>query len=263
MANVYPGSPAAAKRFSRPEVPFLSPPWGHQPQILDTFLGRTEAAWEYVYVFVYYLFIYLCMYIYIYMGLGKHYQPQGGKGEDLIEGQYMEACKDESIGMNIQGHYQPQGGRGKISYGGIYIYVCMYDIYIYIYDIYIYTYNIYIYIFIYIYDVYIYNIRMASILFDLSLFDLLNFCRIPFQPNIRSSSLQLRVHLVVCQGFSYSDSSKALTKTTSNLVDWGLSLNFIPSSIWKIKNKATNQVLDKSQDSVLQFQHGGQWSLGW
>jgi len=36
-----------------------------------------------------------------------------GEGEDLIWGQHMEACKDEGIGMNIQGHYQPQGGKGE------------------------------------------------------------------------------------------------------------------------------------------------------
>ena len=71
----------------------------------------------------------MCVCIYIYTGSGGHYQPQRGKGEDLIEGQYMEACKDEDIGMNIQGHYQPQGERGKISYGGIYIYMII-NIYI-------------------------------------------------------------------------------------------------------------------------------------
>ena len=54
-------------------------------------------------------------------GVG-HYQPQGGKGEDLIWGQYTEACKDEDIGMNIQGHYQPEGGRGRSHIGA---YVCI------------------------------------------------------------------------------------------------------------------------------------------
>ena len=46
----------------------------------------------------------------------------GGKGEDLIWGQYMEACKNEDIGMNIQGHYQPQGEGGR-SHMGAYIYI--------------------------------------------------------------------------------------------------------------------------------------------
>ena len=116
-----------------------------------------------LYPMTYTLYIYICIYIYIrlyvywYGPVLRLSSPHGLGGgttshrkEDLIWGQYMEACKDEDIGMNIQGYYQPQGG--KISYGGMWIYIYIY-IYTYVYlSIYIYIiHTIYIYMYIYIY----------------------------------------------------------------------------------------------------------------
>ena len=63
----------------------------------------------------------------------------------------------------------------------------------------------------------------------------------PFQPNMRSSFLQLRVHLVVFQGFSYSDSSKA--QVTWSIEDYRWTSFHLPYG--KLTNKPPTKFLIK------------------